>query len=179
MWQWVPNAITLFRLILCIPLGVLIVRGAYEAALGLMIVATLSDLVDGWLARHLHCESPLGALLDPVADKLLMLVSLLCLGWVGLAPDWFVWLVLLRDLVVVAGALAFRVLVGPFRVAPLRSGKWAMATQMIALVCFVASAIPGVFPGIVWAIWPAAALTLVSGVLYVRIWWSRYRESAL
>lgn len=175
--RWLPNAITIARLVLVAPLVLAILDHAYVLALAFMMTASLSDFLDGMLARRLQAESALGALLDSLADKLLMLASLLSLGWVGLAPWWFVALVLTRDLIVVGGGLAYRLLVGPYKIEPLRTGKQAIASQMVTLVLMLAAPY-----GAFWRILMhfflilAMTLTLLSGYLYVRVWLSRYRE---
>ena len=100
-----PNAITLARL-LAVPATVwLVVRGWYDAALWLFLLAGLSDAVDGWLARRLGQVSRLGSLLDPVADKALLVSVFISLGVRDLLPAWLVILVVFRDALIVSGWL--------------------------------------------------------------------------
>ena len=99
-----PNAITLARL-LAVPAAVwLVVQGWYEAALWVFLIAGLSDAVDGWLARRLGQVSRLGSLLDPVADKALLVSVFVALGVRDLLPAWLVILVVFRDALIVSGA---------------------------------------------------------------------------
>ena len=79
----------------------------FFTALVLFAVAGFSDALDGFLAKHYHWESRLGSILDPLADKLLLVASFATLTWLGLIPYWLLWLVLGRDVLIVAGALAY------------------------------------------------------------------------
>ncbi len=104
---WLPNAVTLLRLPLAAWVVVYILNGAYGRALLVLMVAGLTDGLDGLLARHLHAETRFGAYLDPIADKILLVTVFLCLGWAGLVPHWLVWIVVGRDILIlaVAGAM--------------------------------------------------------------------------
>ncbi|MFY8134104.1 MAG: CDP-alcohol phosphatidyltransferase family protein, partial [Aquimonas sp.] len=99
-----PNALTILRLLLVPPLAVLLLRGEYESALWVAAIAGLTDALDGALARMFRWQSWLGGVLDPLADKLLVVTGYACLWWQNVIPDWLAALVALRDLVIVAGA---------------------------------------------------------------------------
>ena len=86
MLRYLPNGLTLLRLLLAVPLGVLILRGEYTWALGVGVLAGVSDGLDGLLARRLQALSRFGAALDPVADKTLIMVAFLTLASVELIP---------------------------------------------------------------------------------------------
>jgi cardiolipin synthase len=98
-----PNYITLLRLLVIPVISFFYLREHYGWALVLLIFAGISDLVDGALARFLKQRTKLGAILDPAADKFLMLVSFLTLAWVHQVPIWLVLLVILRDVYIVFG----------------------------------------------------------------------------
>lgn len=104
---WLPNVITVFRIALVPPIALLLLRDDYRLALILVFVAGVSDGVDGWLARAFNWRSRLGAVLDPLADKLLLVVTFSCLGWKGLLPLWLVGMVVLRDLYLVIGGMIY------------------------------------------------------------------------
>ena len=95
--RWVPNALTLSRLFLILPVMLLLALGGTTAAwwaLGLFLLASVTDFFDGWLARRLDCASNLGVFLDPLADKVLANVLLVYLA--ARHPDWVpLWMVLL------------------------------------------------------------------------------------
>jgi cardiolipin synthase len=102
-----PNILTIFRFLLVPPVVYYMLNHEFGPALVLFAVAGFSDALDGFLARRYHWTSRMGALMDPLADKLLMVSSFLTLGWLGLLPYWLVGLVILRDLVIVTGAIIY------------------------------------------------------------------------
>ncbi len=168
-----PNAITLARL-LAVPAAVwLIVRGWYEAALWVFLLAGLSDAVDGWLARRLGQVSRLGSLLDPVADKALLVSVFVSLGVRGLLPAWLVILVVFRDALIVCGWLLGQMLMPSAQ--PVRP-HWTSKLNTCAQLIFAA----GVLAMLAWrfdlplaetaAYAVVAATTAVSGGVYVVTW---------
>ena len=168
-----PNAITLARL-LAVPLAVwLVVRGWYEAALWLFLLAGLSDAVDGWLARRLGQVSRLGSLLDPVADKALLVSVFIALGARDLLPAWLVILVVFRDVLIVSGWLLRQILVPSAQaVRP----HWTSKLNTCAQLAFAAAVLAMLawrfdvpeLEGFAYAI--VAATTAVSGGVYVVVW---------
>src|SRR5262249_41119299 len=104
----IPNAITVVRLALVPVVAWLLIAGAYGAALTVFLAAALTDLIDGYVARTFKLSSALGAVLDPIADKLNMLVATALLTWQGLVPIWLAVAIIGRDIVIVSGALAYR-----------------------------------------------------------------------
>ena len=113
--SWLPNAISLLRIGLVPPLLWLMLRGRYDIALILFIVAGFSDGVDGYLAKRFNWQSRAGALLDPTADKLLVAGSFVTLGVTGHLPMWLAAIVVLRDLIIFGGAMAYNFLVRPVK----------------------------------------------------------------
>ncbi len=174
----IPNLITSLRIVLVVPLLWALVQGHYGAALLLLVVAGVSDALDGFLARSCGWTSELGGLLDPIADKLLLAGAILVLGWRGELPGWLVALVLLRDLVIVGGAASYHLLIERFSAAPLRLSKFNTLIQL-GLVCAVI--VHGMMPVPEWVLTGLIALTalmsLWSGAAYVRQWsrraWNR------
>lgn len=172
-----PNLISGLRIVLVAPLVAAILLGRYQTALVIAVVAGVSDGVDGLLARRCHWQSRLGSILDPIADKLMLVGCMLALGWLGEAPHWLVALVVVRDAVIAAGALAWQRVLGSFEAHP----SWLSKTTTVAQIAFVllvlasqayrwplAMAVPA---GVV------AALTLASGLDYVIRWgWLAQRE---
>jgi cardiolipin synthase (CMP-forming) len=149
--------------------------GHFAAALILFAVAGFSDALDGFLARHYHWESRLGSILDPLADKLLLVVTFATLTWLDLLPHWLLWLVLGRDILIVAGALAYHFLVGKFELLPLWSSKINTALQ-ISLVLFVIFQQQGLLDAEFWItvmIWLVVASTVNSGIEYLIVWGHR------
>ena len=118
-----PNAITGLRLAMAPVLPWLLWTGHYQAALVLAVVAGLSDGIDGWLARRYGWRSRLGSLLDPVADKAMLGLAVFGLWLVQMLPGWALGLIVVRDVVVVAGAAARWRMAGPFDATPSGLGK--------------------------------------------------------
>ena len=164
-----PNAITGLRLVMAPLLPVLLWFGHYKSALALALLAGLSDALDGFLAKRFGWQSRLGSLLDPIADKLMLGCAMLGLWLVMMLPAWVVGLVLVRDLVIVAGAAAWWRLAGPFSGEPSLLGKLSTFAQVVlVLVCLVELA--GLALGLrvrQEAILGVALLTFLSGVDYV------------
>jgi len=129
----VANFITLGRL-LSVPLAIwLVLSGRMTAAFWVVFAAGLSDAVDGYIAKRLNQRSELGALLDPVADKTLLVSMFVTLGVVGILPAWLVILVVSRDVMIVGGYLLAMAASQPIRTRPLGVSKLNTALQ-IALV---------------------------------------------
>jgi cardiolipin synthase len=168
----VPNALTLLRLALIPAFAWLLLRHDYGLALPVFLVAALSDLADGWIARRYHLESRLGAALDPVADKLNMLVATLLLAADGLLPLWLAAAIVLRDIVIVAGALAWRAAFGHIDIRPLWLSKLNTALEFATLLLVMAAAarwIPG--GGWLLALFLVTFLSvLLSGFQYVWVY---------
>ncbi len=171
----IPNAICLLRIALIIPIVMALIAGHSRLALLLMFLAGLSDGLDGYLAKRFQWRSRVGGILDPLADKLLLVSVFIALAWVGLAPVWLAAIVIFRDIVIIAGAIAYQVLIGPVEPAPTRISKLNTALQLIFIVfiiCYASFAWP---PRISIIVIGAGVLfaSLVSGLDYVLCWTSR------
>lgn len=172
MLRQLPNALTASRLLLVAPLGLLILEEQYHWALCIGLVAGITDALDGFFARRLGAFSRLGAILDPVADKLLVTVAFLCLARVGLVSWPLAILVVTRDLVIVSGALCYHFLIGALDMAPLQLSKWNMAVQIIFCTLVLLGAWAGVSAPAAhyWGELLVAAFAIVTGAGYVLIW---------
>jgi cardiolipin synthase len=167
-----PNLITLLRLGLVPVMAYCLARGWYAAGLLTFLAAALSDLVDGYLARRLRIESRLGATLDPIADKLNMLVATLLLAWQQLVPPWLAIAIIARDVVIVAGALMYRAALGHIEIAPTRLSKINTFLEFSVLLLVMATA-AGWIGRAVWmpALFIVVLLTVAaSGAQYVWLW---------
>lgn len=175
--RWLPNAISLFRIGLVAPVLLLIVENRFEPALIVFFVAGFSDGVDGYLAKRFNWHTRLGALLDPIADKLLVAGTFLALVYTGLVPVWLAVLVILRDVVIVGGAAAYSLLVGPVEGEPTRISKLNTALELLFVLFVLSSAAFGWRADISITVLGAAVLVtvVVSGVDYVWSWTRRAR----
>jgi cardiolipin synthase len=168
----IPNLVTLARILL-VPIVVwTIAANQMLAAFALFLAAGVSDAVDGFLAKRFHMTTELGAYLDPLADKALIVSIYVTLAIIGEIPHWLVILVVSRDIMIVGAVILAWVLGLPFKVRPLWVSKLNTAVQ-IAFACVVlgslgfhieARLLTLVLMGLV------AALTLASVAAYVAEW---------
>jgi cardiolipin synthase len=175
--RWLPNAISLFRIALVVPILLLIVEGSYEVALILFFIAGFSDGVDGYLAKRFDWHTRLGALLDPIADKLLVAGTFLILVYTDHVPVWLAAIVILRDVVIVGGAAAYNFLVGPVEGEPTRISKLNTALELLFVLFVLSRAAFGWPADISITVLGAAVLVtvVISGVDYVWSWTRRAR----
>jgi cardiolipin synthase len=174
----IPNLISFLRILLTLPVVWLLFERHFSYALMLFAVAGFSDGLDGFLAKHFHWESRLGGLLDPLADKALLMSSFLVLGGLGLIPVWLVILVIFRDLTIVGGALYYHFSVEEVDAQPSLISKLNTLLQILLVLLVVTDAGPFPLPqlllqGLVWA---TGLTTLVSGALYVWVWTNKARS---
>jgi len=164
----IPNVITVVR-ILATPLFVIfLLQNSYGRALAVFLVAGLSDMVDGYIARNFQQKSPLGALLDPLADKLLMSASYLTLGYFGKIPPWLAVIVISRDVVIVGGIIILKLFAVQVRIEPAQISKWATAAQILTVFLTLwreLAPCPGWF--FLLSCWLTALLTVASGLVYL------------
>jgi CDP-diacylglycerol--glycerol-3-phosphate 3-phosphatidyltransferase len=172
-----PNQITIVRILL-IPVFVMLaiyygrsVASGYPdetlrlATIIVFLTAALSDGIDGWLARRFHLKSALGALLDPIADKGLMIAAIITLSvtkWPYELPLWYPVLVISRDILIVTGCGVLRILNDHLEVKPSLLGKSSTFLQMGAVAVVMLQ----------WkwyepVVWVSGAVTLLSGIGYV------------
>lgn len=176
----VPNLITLARLALVPVIAYLLWQGEYGFALTVFLVAALSDFLDGVIARTFDQRSALGAALDPIADKLAMFVATVVLAWQDLIPLWLAAAIVLRDVVIVAGALAYRATIGRLEIAPTMLSKVNTVIEFGVLLTVIANAAAW-FDAASWlpALFVLVFVTVVaSGLQYVWIWgWKATRDA--
>ncbi len=134
MLKHIPNVITLMRIVLLVPFAFYLFGERYQAALILLFVAAVSDSIDGFLARRFGWRSWFGSLADPLADKLLLIVSYVSFGYLGIMPLWLVGVVLGRDALIVSGSLAYWRITGHFEGNPTWLGKTSTFVAMTAAV---------------------------------------------
>ncbi len=168
----VPNAITLARFALVPVLAWALLEGDHGLAFALFVVSALSDAADGLIARHWNLRTRFGAVADPLADKLTMLTVGVLLAWQGALPWWFVLAVVLRDAVIVGGALAYHLTVGQVEMAPRRLSKLNTALEFALLLGVLAIGAGHLVDGLWRDVLLAATLATIvaSGVDYVLVW---------
>ena len=164
-----PNLITMARLC-AVPATVwLILNSRLDLAFWLFVAAGVSDAVDGWVARVRNARSALGAILDPMADKLLLVCVFITLAAIGVLPDWLAILVVFRDLVIVGGVLVLWVLGQPPKIRPLFVSKANTVAQiaLAALALLLAGFGLRADGLLAAAVWTVAGTTFASGAAYV------------
>jgi cardiolipin synthase len=167
-----PNIISFLRLLAIMPVVYLLLKQEFEWALALFVVAGLSDGLDGFLAKHYGWQSRLGGILDPLADKTLLVASFLVLGTMSLIPVWLVVAAISRDLIIVGGATLYNYRVEELEAAPTLVSKLNTVLQILLVVAVMADAGPFPLPDsmIELLVWACLATVLVSGIQYVWIW---------
>lgn len=184
--KYLPNIISMIRILLVIPAVHYLWHNEYGKALLVFFVAGVSDVLDGFLARRFGWISRLGSLLDPLGDKLLMTAIYFTLGLMGHLPMWLVALVIGRDVVIIIGALTYRLLIKQITMQHLLISKLNTGFQILLVLSLIfqqflqqstfssveqilAQAIPIL-------IYIVTFTTLASGIAYVLIWSRRARR---
>jgi cardiolipin synthase (CMP-forming) len=166
------------RIALVAPILMLILRDDFAWALALFALAGFSDGLDGYLAKRFDWHTRLGALLDPVADKLLVAGTFITLAYTQDIPIWLASVVILRDVIIVAGAMAYNFFVRPVEGEPTRVSKLNTALQLLLLLFVLSRAGFGWPDQISITVLGAAVLVtvVISGVDYVWSWTRRARS---
>jgi cardiolipin synthase len=173
--RWLPNALSLARLVL-VPLAVWqILDERYDRAFIVFALAGISDAVDGFLARRLDARTALGAVLDPVADKALLVSVYVTLGHAGLLPVGLVILVVFRDALIILGVLLFHLAGQRMIMAPLQVSRINTVAQVVCAGWVMAATGFGIMQGPVTTILIVlvTVTTLSSGAAYVVVWGRR------
>ena len=175
---YLPNALTIFRLFMVPLLVWLILAERFEWALGAALVAGLSDAADGYLAKRFAWHSRIGGVLDPLADKLMMVATFASLAVVGWLPWWLVALTLLRDAGIVTGGTIYHFFIAPLTAEPTWLSKLNTAAQIVlAAVALLQACCIGRYAALIDPlVWLVATLTAVTLVQYVWIWGWRARD---
>lgn len=176
-----PNKLTILRMILIVPF-VLILLGSHQGwgwyqtafggilesmdyiALALFVFASLTDWVDGFLARKYHLVTNFGKFMDPLADKLLVCAAMICLVEMGRIPSWIVIIIISREFII----SGFRLIASDNGVVIAASywGKFKTVFQMV-MICLMIAAIPALTFLTTIVMWVALVLTVVSLVDYI------------
>jgi len=155
-----------------VPIVWLLLEQQFGSALLLFAIAGISDGLDGYLAKQYGWESRLGGLLDPLADKVLLISSFLSLALIGVIPLSLVLLVILRDLVIVTGALVYHFTVTELDARPSLISKFNTFAQIVLVFAVVLDkgllSLPAVLiSGLIWLVY---ITTVASGINYVWVW---------
>jgi len=164
-----PNTITLVRVVL-IPVFIgLMSYGYYRIALMVFVVACLTDALDGLIARLTNTKTELGAFLDPMADKLLIVSSFVTLALLGKIPAWLVIIVISRDVILVLGSLVIYFTGHSLTIQPSILGKITTFCQLVVVtitLVLIAYGFRSAFQQGTY--WVTAGVTIASGVQYIQ-----------
>jgi cardiolipin synthase (CMP-forming) len=178
--RFLPNAICVLRMLLVIPVVVALVRAQYGSTIALFAFAAFTDGLDGFLAKRFGWMSELGKVLDPLADKLLLVTVFITLTVVGLVPLWLAVVVVARDVIIGAGAGIFTVVFGPLNGNPTNVSKLNTLCQILYVLAVIEAAASARLPLVVVTVLGALVLvtTSVSGIDYVLTYIRRASEVA-
>ena len=165
-FAYLPNAVTLSRLFLVPVLILVLKQEGYISALVIFLVAGVSDALDGYIAKRFNLVSQLGAVLDPLADKVLLVSAYIMLSWLGHIPFWLVLAVAFRDLLIIGGYLVVTSVMGSVHMRPSYLSKLNTVMQIVLVFAILAQqasglTVPLVTTGLVYLV---LITTVVSGV---------------
>ncbi len=168
----IPNVLTLSR-IGAAPILILLLRDEnYSTALILFVIAGITDGLDGWIAKRFNCTSELGARMDPIADKVIIVSAYVMLVILGLIPFWLVTLVIFRDLIIVGGYLVISTLDGHVSIVPTKASKANTLFQILLVIVVLVENASWSYnfeltPVMILVV---AVSTFLSGIQYLWIW---------
>lgn len=173
-----PNLLTVLRCLLTVPLALQLEERQYGNALALFVIAGMSDALDGFLAKRFHWQSRFGAIADPLADKLLLLVGFGMLSYIAVLPWWLFVLVLARDVIIVGGALTYHYLFGPYPMQPTLLSKTNTTLQigLLTMVLINLGLAPLPADWLLVGLMIVSFSTVLSGLDYVWTWGRRCWE---
>jgi cardiolipin synthase len=161
------NWLTVLRILLIPVFVTLLVYQRPGLALLVFASAALTDLLDGYVARHGGSQSRLGAFLDPMADKMLLISSFVTLTWLKALPFWIAAVVISRDVILVVGALLIHMVGGRIYPRPTWAGKAATFFQIVTVSLGLTARYFRIPLALEVAMWVAAAFTIISGLQYL------------
>lgn len=164
----VPNSLTILRILLIPVIVGLLLYGHVAYALATLIVAALTDALDGSIARLANQKTRFGTYLDPLADKLLLMTVFITLTWLEMVPVWSMLIVVSRDAMLLTGGLLARLTDTPLDTTPTVSGKAATLCQVGYSILVLACVVRGVDAAWLWPLLSVMSLlTVFSGLQYI------------
>ena len=163
-----PNFLSLIRILLIPLLVILLIYEYYDLSLIILVLSAISDALDGFIARFFHQKTTLGAYLDPIADKLLLVTSYITLSILNIIPDWLTIIVISRDVIISLGVLILLINAYPLEIKPSGISKLTTLFQLLTLFLSLSYNHLGLkltYLQIQYAI--TATLTIASGLHYL------------
>lgn len=167
----IPNIVTGIRFLLIPLLLYLLINKDFHNALYLLLIMGFTDALDGYLAKRMNWTSKFGEFFDPLCDKLMLVGIMLVLAWIELLPVWLVVIIVVRDIIIVMGGLAYHFCISSFRAAPSILSKCNTFFQLLlAGIVIYAQLNPAVEQFIPLLITIVTLTTMLSGIGYVMEW---------
>ena len=166
----IPNFLSLLRIILVPVFVIFLIQSEHDKALVTFTVAGLTDALDGTLARLLKCQTTLGAYLDPIADKLLLVTSFITLAIFGLIPGWLAVIVISRDFIIFLGIAILTLMSITYEIKPAMVSKITTALQVATIflaLLYKTFTHDFSYYWIVGLCWATAFFTVISGLVYI------------
>ncbi len=164
----IPNTLTMMRIVIVPVFVMALVYDRYQYAITLFVIATVTDFLDGMIARRTGQKTPLGAFLDPLADKSILMTSFIIFAYLKWIPLWLAVIVISRDIIIVLGWILLYIIQGITKVEVASTGKVAIASQFVliayTLVYVNFSMVPKV-PNEVYIF--VGLVTIMSGIQYI------------
>jgi cardiolipin synthase (CMP-forming) len=167
--RYIPNALCIARMLLVVPVAWLLIKADFQRTMWLFAFAAATDGLDGFLAKRCGWTSELGKILDPLADKILLVGTYITLAAIGLVPVWLAVTIVGRDVVITVGAILYNWIYGYPNGRPTFISKLNTLCQIVFALLIVGSHALGRSPELAITILGALAFvtTVVSGLDYV------------
>ncbi len=167
----IPNILTLARIVMTPVIAYALLKDEVQLALLLLLLAGLSDMLDGLIARFFNQRTIVGAYLDPLADKLMLLTIMVTLFYLGAVPLFLFLAVAFRDALIVLGAISYELVTHNLKMEPSLVSKATTAMQIVCLLVLIFNMGWALSPWLVsLCVWAAFALTVISGLHYLVVW---------
>ena len=173
-----PNLLTLLRIGAVPVLILFLYEGRYGAALVVFVIAGITDGLDGWIAKRFDAVTRLGSILDPLADKMLIVSTYVMLTLAGDIPFWLLLLIGFRDLGIIGGVLVLQWVHGEVRMQPSPVSKLNTFLQILLVVLIMLEQVEWLAPFTDAVLWLVVATTLASAFHYVYFWVLRSSDAA-
>lgn len=164
----IPNILTLVRILLTPVFVILLLRDLFPLALLVFAIAGISDGLDGLIARYMNQRTALGAILDPAADKLLLISSFVALAVLGIVPPWVTVIVITRDVIILVGLAILMLTEKKYEVRPTLVSKCTTTVQIVTVLVILYDPshlkLAMLHPILLWS---TAILTTWSGLHYI------------
>lgn len=172
LFSSLPNLLSILRIILAVPIVLTLLNQQYFLTLILFFIAGVTDVLDGWIAKRFNWQTQFGSILDPVADKILLITSFSTLFFINLLPFWLLILIFSRDLMIVSGAIGwFLAADNEKNLSPTKLSKFNTVLQIMLVLLLIASQLQPILKQWVLVFFVVVATsTTLSGADYIWVW---------